>query len=242
MKRKKWAILLAPIVMLLLSTCPAKMEAETKRPALTAPVSSEPVMMADANLQAAVREALKKPTGELTSADLAGLTELNARSRGINSLAGIEKCVNLVSLDLGDNALRDLAPLASLAKLKKLNVEKNYLTHLKDIAGVVSLLDLDVSDNQLTDISPLKDLKNLERLDLSKNQIADISPLAGLLKLTFLDLSWNLISDIQPLVKNAEAGGLGQGDTVNLSHNRLPANAGFREIPILRDKGVNLIL
>ena len=45
------------------------------------------VTFADPNLEVALRDALNKPTGAITDADLAGLTELDARERGISDLS-----------------------------------------------------------------------------------------------------------------------------------------------------------
>ena len=44
----------------------------------------------DPNLEAAVRGALGKPTGDVTDEDVAGLTSLAARYRDIRDLTGLE--------------------------------------------------------------------------------------------------------------------------------------------------------
>ena len=62
------------------------------------------VSIPDPNLEAAIREAIGKPTGPITEEDLAGLTELDAGFRGIiSNLTGIEHCTNLQTLWLWGN-------------------------------------------------------------------------------------------------------------------------------------------
>ena len=48
------------------------------------------VTIPDAALQQAIREELRKPTGDLTATDMDGLLYLNASDLGITSLDGLE--------------------------------------------------------------------------------------------------------------------------------------------------------
>src|SRR4051812_32786846 len=61
---------------------------------------AETVRIPDRALNAAVRAALRKPTGALSTQDLLLLTELSASGRGIQSVAGLERARNLTSLNL----------------------------------------------------------------------------------------------------------------------------------------------
>jgi len=154
------------------------------------------VQFSDPGLEAAVRNALGKPTGTIHQTDLAGLTTLDATGRGIVDLEGIQYCVNLVTLYLANNSIANLAQLAALAHLRTLHLYSNAIT----------------------DIAPLSGLIGLRQLELYANGISDINPLAGLLNLTLLDLHHNQIEDISALVGNA---GIGNGDTLNVAHNYL---------------------
>ena len=78
-------------------------------PAVTVEFESE-------GLEAAVREAIGQPSGPIDSSDLAGLTELDASNRGIDSLGGVEDLSNLTSLDLSDNEIDDAGPLSVLVQ------------------------------------------------------------------------------------------------------------------------------
>ncbi|MCL0101336.1 leucine-rich repeat domain-containing protein [Peptococcaceae bacterium] len=81
------------------------------------------VTFLDANLEAAVRDALGKPTGDITKKDMAKLTNLEAYRRGITNLSGLEYAVNLTSLDLSENQITDITPLAGLTNLTWLELE-----------------------------------------------------------------------------------------------------------------------
>ena len=58
------------------------------------------VVLPDAGLQAAIREALNKPQGDIYASELAWLKELDAAHRGIQDLSGLEYCTNLEALGL----------------------------------------------------------------------------------------------------------------------------------------------
>src|SRR3954471_10847705 len=83
---------------------------------LRAPAQST-ATFADSQLDNAVRLALNKPTGALTTSDLIGLTNLTAKSAGINTLSGLESATNLLSLNLNGNYLTNLATLSTLTAL-----------------------------------------------------------------------------------------------------------------------------
>ncbi len=93
------------------------------------PSLDEPVLFKDANLEAAVREHLKKPEGVITRKDMASLEQLSAigvehfgaigaMESGITDLSGLQYAINLKGLDLKWNQITDLAPLSKLTDLK----------------------------------------------------------------------------------------------------------------------------
>ena len=89
----------------------------------------------------------------------------------------LKYCRNLVALDLGHNAIKDLSFLYDLP-------------HLKILILV---------DNKFQDITPVASLTELEYLELFYNDIRDVSPLVSLTSLKDLNLGWNRITDISPL-------------------------------------------
>jgi internalin A len=102
-------------------------------------------------------------------------------------------------LDLSDNKISDIKPLASLTKLTFLNLSDNKISDIKPLASLTKLTSLNLSDNKISDVKPLASLTNLTQLWLAKNQIIDVKPLGSLTKLRSLDLSDNQIRDIKPL-------------------------------------------
>ncbi len=152
------------------------------------------VEFADANLERAVREALDRPQGPITPADLAALTELDASYKDIESLAGLEHATALTTLYLRGNAITDVQPLASLTNLQTLSLWGNKVADASPLASLISLRKLDMWGNEITDVQPFAGLINLQFLNLGDNAIADISPLASLTNLQWLGVMENALS------------------------------------------------
>ena len=56
-------------------------------------------------IEAAIRKSLKKPTGELTQADLEKVTVLDLKGKNLTDVKGLEKLTKLRWLKLGHNRL-----------------------------------------------------------------------------------------------------------------------------------------
>jgi len=116
----------------------------------------ESVHFADPNLEAAVRQAIGKPTGDIYASDLAGLTLLDASKRDIGDLTGLEHCINLAYLTLSVNQISDISPLE----------------------GLSHLIMLDLASNQISDVEPLVDNDGLGEGDhvwLGNNPLSEQS-------------------------------------------------------------------
>ena len=159
----------------------------------------EAVYFADPNLEAAVREAIGVPEGPIYPADMEWLSELDARERNIQDLAGLEHCTFLLYLNAGSNEISDTSPLANLTNLMFLRLDSNQISDISPLANLTNLNSLRLDSNQISDISPLANLTNLNSLALDSNEISDVSALAGLTKLRVVGLMNNQISDISPL-------------------------------------------
>ena len=157
------------------------------------------VTFADAHLEAAIRSMLNKPTGDIIDTDLAYLTVLSASGAGIATLSGLEFCVNVTALDLSNNQITDITPLASLGKLSRLVLSQNQIQDISPLAGLTGLTGISLLENRISDIHALAGLTNVTRLTLYNNQIVDISPLGTLTKMKMLDLRNNKISNISAL-------------------------------------------
>lgn len=155
---------------------------------------SEAIHFVDANLEAEVRKAISKPTGDIFRSDVEGINVLNAQSRGISDLTGIENIRNLTELYLGANHINDLARLTGLTNLTYLYLYSNHISDLTPLAGLSNLTNLDLSMNQITNITAMEGLTNLSYLGLSNNQIADITPLVenpGIAAYDYVYLAYN---------------------------------------------------
>ena len=102
-----------------------------------------PVTFPDDNLEALIREVTGIPTGDIYPADLLPLTTLDGHGRGIIDLSGLEYCVNLTSLQLGDNQVSNIQPLvdnAGLASGDSVDLTNNPLS-LHSIKDLIPLLE-----------------------------------------------------------------------------------------------------
>jgi len=163
------------------------------------PALAAVVNFPDPGLEAAIRDAIAKPTGDIHDTDLVGLTYLTANDRGISNLEGIQHCTDLTELSLDDNQIVDISPLSGLTTLTELDLYGNQIVDISSLSGLTTLTKLVLDGNHIADISPLSGLTTLTELVLDGNHIADISPLSGLTNLTQLGLNRNQIVDISPL-------------------------------------------
>jgi hypothetical protein len=71
-------------------------------------------------IEAAIRKAAKKSTGELTKADLEKITALDLRGNKLTDVKGLEKLTHLKELHLDDNQLTNVKGLEKLTQLEYL--------------------------------------------------------------------------------------------------------------------------
>jgi len=157
------------------------------------------VTFPDSNLESVIREILNKPQGDILKSELITIEDLSANSRDITNLNGLEHCTNLIYINMIDNNIDSLYPLADLDRLFSLNMMTNQIGDLAPLASLTSLERLYITDNQISDISHLSGLTILKQLSLSYNEIDDISPLSGLTALQVLSIAGNQFTDISPL-------------------------------------------
>ncbi len=129
---------------------------------------------ADASLVSVLAPYDADGDGTLSPAEASLVTDLDCSGMGLRSLAGIELCVNLRSLDASGNSLTAV-DLTELGALEHADLSDNALSSL-DVSGHGALSTLDVTDNGMTslDVSGCAALQSLScagnelaRLDLS---------------------------------------------------------------------------
>jgi hypothetical protein len=145
----------------------------------------------DPGLNAAIRDALRKPVGPLTAQDLMSLTNLSAVGRRVSSLQGLEAAHNLTRLDLYQNYLTNVTLPPGLTNLTSLNLGGNQLSNLSLPEGLGNLTTLELEFNNLTSLTLPAGLTSLATLDLYYNYLSSLTLPAGLTNLTTLDLGFN---------------------------------------------------
>ena len=161
---------------------------------------AQAVRVPDANLAAVLREALGLESGAtITRQALQEVTQLNAQSRDISDLTGLEHASELQRLFLSDNEINDLTPLANLTQLKALGIWDNEISDLTPLANLTQLEALSIWDNEISDLTPLANLTQLNWLDLGINQVSDLTPLRNLTRLEVLLILRNRVSNLTPL-------------------------------------------
>jgi formylglycine-generating enzyme required for sulfatase activity len=182
---------------------------------LAASPQAQQVTIPDPNLNTVVREALGKPTGPLTQADMLGLTGLSAIFRNITNVQGLEAAQNLVSLDLQDNQITNASFLTNLTRLAVLDLSENRfpqlalprltnlttlrlengrLTNLTFSTGLAKLTSLRVGFNQLPSLVLPADMTNLTELSAFQNQLTNLTLPPSLANLNTLNLDGNQLS------------------------------------------------
>lgn len=170
----------------------------------------------DKNLEAAVRHYVfdKRHTEEpILAEDVATISTITARNKGIRDLTGLEHCRRLMLLELPDNEVSDLSPIADLELLQSLTLTNNQVGDIAPLSGLKRLQYVELSNNSVKDLSPIADLEAMNSAYLSGNEISDLSPVKNLAKLWTLDVADNEVTDVTPV------GSLTRLSTLNLDGN-----------------------
>ena len=126
---------------------PATLPQATEKP--KPPKAGPTKLIADPNVEKAIREKLKKPTGELTKADLEKVTYLDFSDNQLTDVKGLEKLTKLKQLYLHDNQLTEVPKgLEKLKQLTFLRLEGNKLSDVKALAKLTQLRMLWLTGNQ----------------------------------------------------------------------------------------------
>jgi len=160
-------------------------KAEPKKPEAVPVVT---VTIDNPIVEKAIREKLKKPTGELTKADYEKVTRLVLTGEGLTSLKGLENLTQLKELHLSSNELTSVKGLEKLTQLEGLYLNANHLTDAKGLEKLTQLKTLYLIGNQLTSVKELEKLTQLTWLNLNGNKLTDVKGLENLDQLKDLDL------------------------------------------------------
>ncbi len=157
-----------------------------------APAKVADVEIADEKLEKCIKETNKTYIFEFKT--------LNCPSKDITDLSGIENFTQIYDLQLQENRISNIQPLASLTKLSTLYLYSNKsINDLTPLSELDQLQVLSIYENDIEDISMLSKLENLTFLALNGNRIKDLSALANMTRLTELYLFDNNIVNIEPI-------------------------------------------
>ena len=85
----------------------------------------------DKNLEAVVRAVIfekKDNNNEITDDDLKKVFILEGKGKGIKDLTGLEKCTNLLQLNLAKNEISDVSALKEIKNLQSLDLNNTKTT------------------------------------------------------------------------------------------------------------------
>lgn len=125
--------------------------------------------------------------------------ERNCKKRSLKNIEFLRPLEFLNGLDLSNNEIIDLSPIANFKFLEKLSLRSNKVEEFSDLKVLKTLRFLDLSHNKIKNISNLKAARRLEYLNLSTNQISKIKEVTALKELKFLAIGNNPITDFRNL-------------------------------------------
>lgn len=125
---------------------------------------------------------------------LQAATQLDLADLGLRDIGLLSYASNAASIDLQNNALTDLDPLAQLKNLKDLNLENNR--SLKDLASLKllpQLESLNIKGTEITNFSFLSNLSELRELRFTASSFDGGQALSK--KIRVLDFTHPLLAD-----------------------------------------------
>ncbi|MEM6979773.1 MAG: leucine-rich repeat domain-containing protein [Planctomycetota bacterium] len=227
--RRLFAIMLFCFLVVTASPTMAQTDQETASQKVDQPNSIFP----DKALEKAIRaEVFEKRFNDdpITVDDVAKISRVVASGKGIKSLEGLQHCGSLMLIDLSNNRITDLRPLAKLTRLQSVTLSGNLISNIQPLAKLTAMQLLDLSGNQLTSLNAIEGMHNLRTLYAADNELTEIEPVAGLEKIWSLDVAGNRLTDLKPLSN------LTWLTTVEVSDNKIESLSplkGLRDLDLL---------
>ncbi|HHV45211.1 MAG TPA: hypothetical protein GXX57_11185 [Firmicutes bacterium] len=151
----------------------------------------------DPNLEPVIRELINKPSGPILPGDVATITTIDARDRGIESLEGLQYCASLTVLRLDRNDISDLSPLAEISGLREIILDENpRIVDISPLANHPRLFRLRIHYTSVTDFRTLDGHPALENIEYHGAKITDLSTLPNLPNLREFHAGWSVLASI----------------------------------------------
>ncbi|KAB7635861.1 NEAT domain-containing protein [Bacillus sp. B3-WWTP-C-10-D-3] len=141
------------------------------------------------------REKLNAPITKEDLLKVKSLIVVEAKSKGIKDVSGLEYMTNLENLTLEEVKLENIKFISNLRKLKSVSITYAELEDIGPLAELEHIESLSLRNNKISDLSPLSQMKKIKLLDLNSNYIKDIKPLFTVKSLRTLTVANNQISN-----------------------------------------------
>ncbi|MEX0417527.1 NEAT domain-containing protein, partial [Bacillus sp. C30] len=97
------------------------------------------------------------------------------------------KVKSLIVVEAKSKGIKDVSGLEYMTNLENLTLEEVKLENIQFISKLRQLKSLSITYGELEDIGPLAELEHVEILSLRNNKISDLSPLSQMKKIKMLD-------------------------------------------------------
>ncbi|MBU5219869.1 leucine-rich repeat domain-containing protein [Bacillus albus] len=168
------------------------------------------------------RENLNTPITKGDLLKVKSLIVVEAKSKGIQDVTGLEYMTNLETLTLEEVKLENIQFISSLRQLKSLSITYGELKDIGPLAELEHIESLSLRNNKISDLSPLNQMKKIKMLDLNSNYIKDIKPLFTVTTLKTLTVANNQISNANlagiEQLKNVKILSLSNNGLTNIEH------------------------
>ena len=165
------------------------------------PLPGETVIpWSDGTAERAAREYCGAAEGDITVADLTGLTELRLSGAGTGTLADLRYFPDLSVLILEDGELPTLETLAPCG-VETLTLVRCGTTSLRGIANLPLLRELEVVDCPLREITDLDRCLQLRRLAVPGESVRSFSAVKPLVRLTEVAVSGAALERLRPIFR-----------------------------------------
>lgn len=207
---RKKALCIVMVVMTAIGAAACSSPAEESAGTDAGAAANEPqfVEFNDPVLEAAIREAMNRPEGDITIAEAGSLRRLSydlewqmeiPPETQIKDISALAYFANLEELSLQFHAITDISPLAGLKELRGLMIGGNNISDITPLSGLTKLNALSIFNCGAGDYSALKNLTYLNTLFISWSTFSDLSVLADLKELRTLYIDNTQVSDVSPL-------------------------------------------
>ena len=133
--------------------------------------------------------------GGISATEMEEVWFIEASGKGISSLEGLQYATNLLLLELNDNNISDISPLAGL-DIRAVELNYNNISGTIDFAqmGWAIADNINLGYNKIESVKNISELTSAVYLDLSYNKLSDITELLGFTTLETLRINDNCYS------------------------------------------------